>query len=136
MAAMSRLFILFLIALLPLRGWSVERMAIDVHGMPVAAQSQGVELGMSAECALHMQSALQADLPMDASADSAQAASHSADHKPDHKGCQSCQLCMPLLALETAVSLLLASPPQQLPRAHSSRFVSADCARNAKPPIS
>ncbi|RFO96723.1 hypothetical protein DIC66_11960 [Rhodoferax lacus] len=133
---MARWFILFLIALLPLRGWSVERMALDMQGMPVAAQSQDLELGMSAECALHMQAGMQ----MDASADAAQAAVHGTDHKSshksEHKGCQSCQLCMPLLALDGAVPLHLASPPQQLPRAHSSRFVSADSARNAKPPIS
>jgi len=133
---MARWFILFLIALLPLRGWSVERMAIDMQGMPVAVHAQGVALGMSAECALHMQSLLQ----MDTSADAAHTASHGTDqhpdHKPGHKGCQSCQLCMPLLALDGTVPLHLATPPQQLPRAHSSRFVSADSARNAKPPIS
>lgn len=136
MSSMARWFILFLIVLLPLRGWSVERMAVTMQGMPVTVQSQGKELGMSAECALHMQNALL----VDSSVDSAQSASHGTDHKPDHKsehkGCQSCELCMPLLALDGAVPLQLASRPQQLPRAHSSRFVSADAARNAKPPIS
>ena len=126
---MSRLFILFLIALLPLRGWSVERMAVQMEGRAMHAQT--LDAGMSVECALHMRM----DMPMAAAADSEQD-SQGADHAPDHKGCQSCQLCMPLAALGGCASLQAATAPQALPVSCSKRFVSADPERNAKPPIS
>jgi hypothetical protein len=122
-ASVARLFILFLIALLPLRGWTVERMAFGMEGgAPVAALSQPVDTGMSEECAQHMQMA--------------------SDHHtsgesqtPAHKGCQACQLCMPLAAIESPVVLAAAASPQTLPIARSSRFVSADPAHDVKPPI-
>ena len=117
MAAMSRLFILFLIALLPLRGWTVERMVVQMGGQ-------------SAECALHMQMAMQAG-PQDA-AEPEPAASQ----RPDHQGCQSCQLCMPLAALATPMLVLTAAAAQAQPLPANIRFASADAARYTKPPIS
>jgi hypothetical protein len=123
MQTMSRLFILFLIALLPLRSWSVERMGLQMDGVVHSAQAQGAdEAVMSAECAMHMQAAAHAE--------------PSTDHPGDHKACQSCQLCMPLAALESTGALAMPSPAQPLPAAGSSRFASADTARCAKPPIS
>ncbi len=124
---MSRLFILFLIVLLPLRGWSVERMAVQMEAMPLTMQSQAPQAGMSAECALHMQMAV--------SADGAQTGS-AAGHQADSKACQSCQLCMPLAALSAFAGLALFSPPHPLPLSVHTALVSADTARNAKPPIS
>ena len=77
---MARLFILFLIALLPLRGWTAERMVFEMEaGAPLAAVSQAAGAGMGEECALHMQ----------------MASSHhqsGESHAPAHKGCHSCQL--------------------------------------------
>jgi len=121
---MARLFILFLIVLLPLRGWTAERMvfAMDI-GVPLAV-SQSVDTGMSEECALHMQTAQSGHHP------SGEA------YAPVHKGCQSCQLCMPLAGLHSPVVLALAAIPQTLPLTRSSRFVSADPAHDVKPPIS
>jgi hypothetical protein len=43
---------------------------------------------------------------------------------------------MPLAALASPVVLAIAASPQALPRTRSSRFVSADPARDVKPPIS
>jgi hypothetical protein len=124
---MSRLFILFLIALLPLRGWTAERMVFAMDGgAALVAVSQAVDSGMSEDCALHMQI-------------EQMASGHHPDGEaqaPAHKGCQSCQLCMPLAALDSPVVLAFTANPQSLPRTCSSRFVSADTARNAKPPIS
>jgi hypothetical protein len=128
MQTMSRLFILFLIALLPLRSWSVERMGLQMDGVVHSAQAQGAdEAAMSAECAMHMQAAMtQGTAP----------AQSTADHQAAHKACQSCQLCMPLAALEATGALAMPSPAQPLPASGSSRFASADAARCAKPPIS
>ncbi len=124
---MARLFILFLIVLLPLRGWTAERMVFGMDaGAPLAALSQSVDTGMSEECALHMQVAQTASGHH--SSGEAQA--------PAHKGCQSCQLCMPLAGLHSPVVLALAAIPQTLPLMRSNRFVSADPAQGVKPPIS
>jgi hypothetical protein len=78
---------------------------------------------MSEECAQHMQMASGHHQSSDS-------------HAPVHKGCQSCQLCMPLAALDSPVVLAIAANPQVLPLTRSSRFASADPARDAKPPIS
>ena len=119
---MARLFILFLIALLPLRGWTVERMVFQMgQGTPVAAQAAAVGAAMPADCALHMRAA---------SSDPA------SSHGAQHKGCESCQLCMPLVALASPVSLALAPAPQTLVVTHGGAFASADAARAVKPPIS
>jgi hypothetical protein len=122
--SVTRLFILFLIVLLPLRGWTAERMVFAMEGSaPQALVSLAADTGMSEECALHMQ----------------MASGHHASgesHAPVHKGCQSCQLCMPLAALASPVVSAIAASPQALPLTRSSRFVSADPARDVKPPIS
>ncbi len=120
---MARLFILFLIVLLPLRGWTAERMVFAMDTAPIAALSQGAEAAMPDDCALHR-------------------AMDSAHHEPasghgaDHKGCESCQLCMPLVALDPAVVVAVAAMPAAVPVPRSSNFVSADPARDVKPPIS
>jgi hypothetical protein len=125
---MARLFILFLIALLPLRAWSVERMAFamqDSEPAPAVLQAslQQADTGMGEECALHMQMASSHD-----GADAPPA--------PVHKGCQACQLCMPLAALDNAVEVAVACIAQTLPLTRSRCFVSADPAQQVKPPIS
>lgn len=123
---MARLFILFLIVLLPLRGWTAERMVFQRDsGTPAATVSQGVQAAMGEmgeDCALHMQMAAQ---PGSAT-----------EPGVEHKGCQSCQLCMPLAALDAAVNAAFTPIPQAVPLRHASTFVSADAARHAKPPIS
>jgi hypothetical protein len=122
-AGVSRLFILFLIALLPLRGWTAERMVFAMDVAPIVALSQGVDTAMAEDCAMHLK------------ADSAHHAS-AAGHGLDHKGCESCQLCMPLVALDSAVVLVTAAMPDAVPVPRISNFVSADPAHDVKPPIS
>jgi hypothetical protein len=127
---MPRLFILFLIALLPLRGWTMERMAFDMGSaqkVALSATAGTAEQEMGADCPMHLQAA---------SAASAATDLHGDAPSPQHKGCQSCQLCMPLAALDAPTVLVPAANPQMLPPTGSSRFVSADRARDAKPPIS
>ena len=120
---MARIFILFLIVLLPLRGWTAERMVFAMDTTPVTVLSQGVNAAMSEDCALHMGMG---------------AAHHeaAAGHGADHKGCESCQLCMPLVALEAAAVLAVATLPESVPVPRIGNFVSADPARDVKPPIS
>jgi hypothetical protein len=126
---MSRLFILFLIALLPLRGWTLQGMVFQMGEPAALVQSFELESAMGEDCALHMQQATAAVQDH---------AAHGADvsDKPVHKGCQNCQLCMALAMLDAAESLALAPQPQALPSLGSSPFASADSARDVKPPIS
>jgi hypothetical protein len=128
MASMSRLFVLLLIALLPLRGWTAQGMAMqmgamDRGGVAVAAQMQGADEGMAPDCRLYMQ---MASTP----------AATDASGTPAHKGCQSCQLCMPLVAMDAPTSAALGAHPQALPVSRRQSFASADRARHVKPPIS
>ena len=120
---MARFFILFLIALLPLRGWTAERMVFAMDVAPVVALSHGVDAAMPEECALHMEMA---------------SAHHESapGHHSDHKGCESCQLCMPLVALDADLVLAVAVNPEAKPLPRNSDFASADPARDVKPPIS
>jgi hypothetical protein len=126
----SRLFILFLIVLLPLRGWTAERMVFVMDAAPAAAVSQAGDSDMSAGCALHLSM-------MDTTGDQ-HAAHHGAApvHGNDHKSCESCQLCMPLVALDAGDVALAAAMPEAVPVPRIGKFVSADSARDAKPPIS
>jgi len=122
---MARLFILFLIVLLPLRGWTAERMVFAMDTSPAVVSSHGGDAAMSEDCALHM--------GMDSSAAHLEP---TAGHGTDHKGCESCQLCMPLVALDAATVLAAATMPEAVPVPRIGKFVSADPARDVKPPIS
>jgi hypothetical protein len=120
----ARIFIIFLIALLPLRGWSFDRMALqmdgDAHAVGIAHDS---DTGMSPDCAMLMQ--------MDNKTQDADS-----EQVVLHQGCQSCQLCMPLAGLNVLAPLASTSLVQTVPELRTSMFVSADTARYVKPPIS
>ena len=123
---MARLLLIFLIVLLPLRGWAAERMVHPAeHGQAVVLMAQADASGMSEDCALHMQQQ--------------QMASHHAngdDQNNAHSGCQACQLCMPLAALDSPSTVPAAVLPHGVPVPRIRTLVSADPARHAKPPIS
>ncbi len=122
---MRKYLLIFLIVLLPLRGWAVDGMALEM-GLTETAVS-GVahpEAGQS----------LHADCPMLSQATPVQ--DPFAPYANDHQGCQSCELCMPLAALEPQTSLLVSSPPNGVPATPAPAFASAVTARLCKPPIS
>jgi hypothetical protein len=128
---MARLFILFLIALLPLRGMALDRMVFQMQNTgSTASLAQGADIGMGDDCALHMQAASTAHgVGSDAGGDP--------DHgTQQHKGCQSCQLCMPVAALSASALAAIKHTPQSVPLLRTTAFASAESARLAKPPIS
>ena len=123
----TRFFILLLIALLPLRGWAVDRMALQMEGgVPQIEQSQSAEAAMD-------NTAMDEDCPHHTlqGQHSAQASQVS-----QAKTCHSCQLCMAMAALELPPFFSLPAAPRLLPPTRVARFASADPARHAKPPIS
>lgn len=120
---MAKIFIIFLIALLPLRGWSTDRMVLQ---MDRGGQTVGIAndmAGMATDCAMAMQ--------MDS-----QAHGVDSDNSAVHEGCQSCQLCMPLATMDAPVTLSSTPIVQAVPEPRTGVFVSADTVRHAKPPIS
>lgn len=121
---MSRLLLILLIALLPLRGWSVDRMYV---GMAInKSASHSMDTGAS-------QGSMPEDCPMMSGIHSDKGASHGKGKTESRH--QACQLCMSLVATEgSAVN----SPPS-LPQIHFiprvERFASAELLRFTKPPI-
>lgn len=113
-ALMNRLFIILMIALLPLRGWAGDLMSVRMATSslsPVAA------------------SAMPVDCPMLAKADPSSEAPLGTD------GCTSCDLCVPMaeavgIKIEVVAVAADASPPMR-----DVDFMSATSTPNLRPPI-
>lgn len=121
---MVRLLIILLVMLLPLRGWSAERMATQMLLSQAAVQVAGepIEMaGMPADCPMLAQAAPETD--------------KSPAPAKSHVGCQTCQLCMALAALSPAPPPLLSYERQIRPVPAKASFISADLSRQVKPPI-
>jgi hypothetical protein len=134
---MRHFVLALMIALLPLRGWVGDAMAMELasetleqpvsaiesganhaHAMMVAADSDAKTL-MHADCQEHAPSP----------DDSSQAAS-------DCETCTSCQICHTVALTPTLPQLAAASVPAARPQAASTFFASAERAPGFKPPIS
>ncbi len=121
---MGRLLVILLVMLLPLRGWGMERMAIQMVQSPVVLEVADVQTAMAA---------MPADCPMMVQATSV--AHKSASPSKSHSGCHTCQLCMSLAAQEDLTVYVPVQEMQTLLMPLSANFISADLARQAKPPI-
>lgn len=127
---MARFILVLLIALLPMRGWSTERMAVEMASNGLATSqttahiTTNAEHGMPADCPMVM-----------AHADAAAGDPASPTGDDNRVGCHACQLCMSLLALEVPSRQALSRQAHPLHATHADRFASADLARVAKPPI-
>lgn len=121
---MARLLLILLVMLIPLRGWSAERMAVQMTSsqvsMVVAAGAVAME-AMPADCPMLAQPASEAE--------------KSPFPSKSHVGCQTCQLCMSLAAQSFPFPHLLAYERHAPPVSAAAHFLSADLARQAKPPI-
>lgn len=144
---MQRWFLILMLVLLPLRGWSAQLMGVQMGAMqmgamqmasaqtvtkPMAAHADMSAADMPADCPMHLASITSSPTPSPTPpASDAQAAVADSNHPT----CQACQLCMPL-ALLTSEPLNLGGQhsPLPLPQAQM-RFVSAELPQVAKPPI-
>ena len=121
---MSRLVLILLIALLPLRSWSADRMFV---GMALnESASHSMDSGAS-------RGSMPEDCPMMSGMHSNKGESHG-DGKAESRH-QACQLCMSLVAAQDSAikSLPLLPQPHVIPRVE--RFASAELLRFTKPPI-
>lgn len=121
---MSRLVLILLIALLPLRSWSVDRMEV---GMALnESASHYMDTGAS-------QGSMPDDCPMMSGMHSDKGSSHG-EGKTESRH-QACQLCMSLVATEGSAlkSPALLSQFHVIHRVE--RFASAELLQFTKPPI-
>jgi Pyruvate/2-oxoacid:ferredoxin oxidoreductase delta subunit len=126
---MSRWFVLFLIVLLPLRGWCADRMAVSMAVGQLSAHSAGIS-----------QFAIPRDCPMMHAADASMANPFEAgvvnEVVYNDQQCQACQLCMSLAPHETQIVKPTTSKSSAVKQGCLDNFASADRAPDEKPPIS
>jgi hypothetical protein len=143
---MRTLLLALMIALLPIRGWLGDAMAVEMvrHSLPAAslvAEAAPAKAAADAHCHEAMEAA---DGGMDTMAHHAGAHddggnSSSNDHGADHQGCGTCtvcQVCHTVALGGTPLIDIVHSAPQAPPTAHAARFASAEPAPGLKPPIS
>jgi len=123
---MRRLFVIFLILLLPMRGWAAEGMAIQMVG---AATESSAPVGMGS-----VPAAVLDDCPMMAKVADGRDAKQ--DGSQAGCGCQSCHLCMPIAELRSHSVGAAPPAPSLAPTLHESHHVDAHLAGDIKPPIS
>jgi hypothetical protein len=123
----KRIFIIALILLLPLRGWSAEIMSIQI-----ASSMTTISIAkMEADTAVME---MPVDCPMMSMATGFSPVAKSGATM-DHKTCKTCQLCMPLVALDSKMNVFAPNLPHITPVWSVSTFASAVVSRDSKPPI-
>lgn len=144
---MRTLLLALMIALLPLRGWLGDAMAVEMvkHSLPVAASASASMATAAAEA--HCHEAMEAgdhggmDMQMSAGTDMPDSSAHATHDSAgaDHQGCgtcTACQVCHTVALGGMPLVDTVHSAPQAPPAAHASRFASAEPAQGLKPPIS
>ena len=121
---MVRLVLVVMVLLIPLRGWSAERMCLQMAANQVALELRSVHAPVAA---------MAQDCPMMANADASREAPDAQDSSGS--GCQSCQLCMPLAAAEHLTPNTGEAAPRAAVPPGYMRYASAELTRHTKPPI-
>ncbi len=140
---MRHLFLIIMIALLPLRGWVSDAMATGMLATQVQQQQQTAakivaththEAGAQA----HQDTETVVADAAQTAADCSGHASGGDDHANDThcSSCSVCQACHTLALSPAAADVTAAFNPRTLPRAVAAQFVSAEHALGEKPPIS
>jgi len=135
---MRTLLLALMIALLPIRGWLGDAMALEMvrHSLPAASLvAEASAASMTADA--HCHEAMDSDGGMDTMAH--HAGSHDDDSGADHQGCGTCTACQVCHTVALGGMPLIDtvhSAPQAPPAAHATRFASAEPAPGLKPPIS
>jgi hypothetical protein len=148
---MQRWFLIVMLVLLPVRGWSAQLMGVQMGAMQMGAMQTGVQahatqadpvqidaMPMHALASpMHKAADMPADCPMHMAAQALghHAAAGDTANTADHPTCQACQLCMPLAVLvQSPLTLGSQRCPMPLPQVRIG-FVSAVLAQAVKPPI-
>jgi len=139
---MRHLFLIFMIALLPLRGWVSDAMATGMVAAQVQLQQTAAkkiaphahEAGVKAHQHTETVRAVLAQTATDCSGHASGAASHAADTHCE--SCSVCQACHTVALSPVAAGVTTVFDLRTLPRAAVAQFASADTALRQKPPIS
>ena len=132
---MRHLMLILMIALLPLRGWAADGMAVfmaaqqlvAIENVAYQAQETGADSPFDAE--------LRVSMPANCIMQMAQS------HTPDigsaqvGHGCNACQLCMAVVTGYPTLPISTLTPPPVMQRTVSISFTSAERAPGFKPPI-
>lgn len=124
---MRYLFVIIMIALLPLRGWAGHVMAVDM----AAQQIRAAQKATATQAEKENIAAMPADCPM---LTQAAGAENPADSNA-HCSCDTCELCLALASVKDTGLLAATFTPHTAPQAASAGFSSADRATGLKPPI-
>jgi len=128
---MRILFLALMIALLPLRGWVGDVMAMERLGQ--ALTTAPVVAAVHGECHEMQQHQGQDD----AHEDMSQPAGHASGHaQGDCSGCTVCQICHSVALASTPVPASAAELPTAVPPSDVRLYASAEPAPGFKPPIS
>lgn len=117
---MSRLFVMFMIVLLPLRGWAGDLMSVQMATSVLAS---------------HAGSAMPPDCPMRAQPGAAELDAKASPAPAGTESCTSCDLCIPLAELSDARLDTLSFAAHAKPLMSGVDFISALPAPTLKPPI-
>ncbi|MET3493062.1 DUF2946 family protein [Variovorax boronicumulans] len=130
---MRTLLLALMIALLPIRGWLGDAMAVEMvrHSMPAASASVAAD----AHCHEAMDAADHGTDTMAHHDDGSSSNDHGADHQ-DCGTCTACQVCHTVALGGTPLVDIAHSAPQAPPAARAARFASAEPVPGLKPPIS
>jgi len=137
---MRTLLLALMIALLPIRGWLGDAMAVEMVRHSLLAASLVAEEASPASVAAdaHCHEAMEAaDSGMDTMAHDDEGSS--TNHGTDHQGCGTCtvcQVCHTVALGGTPLIDIAHGAPQAPPAAHAARFASAEPVPGLKPPIS
>jgi hypothetical protein len=146
---MRTLLLALMIALLPIRGWLGDAMAVEMvrHSMPAAAATAVSMASAATEAHCHdamgEMGAMSVMSAMDAGDTAAMDMSgHDGNHDAggaDHQGCGTCTACQVCHTVALGGMPLVDTvhgAPQAQPAARTARFASAEPAQGLKPPIS
>jgi len=141
---MRTLLLALMIALLPIRGWLGDAMAVEMvrHSLPSASlvAQEASPASVAAEAHCHEAMGAADDSGMDTMAHHHEDdGNSSSDHGTAHQGCgtcTACQVCHTVALGGMPLVDIAHSAPQAPPAARAARFASAEPVLGLKPPIS
>ena len=138
--AMRHLLVALMIALLPIRGWVGDAMAVDMAMQQVLmtqSSASGETLVSGRGAALTTSAAMPEDCPMSArNQDGKSVEGEPAGETAASCNCNSCDLCLALATFTLPTLATAAFTPHADPPSRGTRFSSAERVFSLKPPIS
>ena len=136
---MRHLLVVLMIALLPLRGWVGDAMAVDMAMQQVLMTKSSASSATLAgfDAASTHASAMPEDCPMNVqSKDGRSVEGDEPGETASACNCNSCELCLALASLNLPTLATAVFTPYAEPPSRGTRFSSAERVFNLKPPIS